>query len=93
MAHLALITKQMGFRLDAVQDFTPTPGSWSTAMFYTGLKNQKDAVFVAKTKPQKDEQRKFFFWYLPENRPWIRKTLDEDLKMGKLARNLLSREK
>jgi radical SAM superfamily enzyme YgiQ (UPF0313 family) len=92
MANLALFTKQMGFRLDAVQDFTPTPGSWSTARFYTGLLDKKETVFVARTKKQKDEQRKFFFWYLPENRPWIRKTLDEDLHMGKLSRNLLSKE-
>jgi hypothetical protein len=45
---------------------------------------------VAKTPEQKKSQRQFFFWYIPENRPQIRATL-ERLKLGKIGRLLLSR--
>ena len=43
-----------------------------------------------KTPEQKRSQRQFFFWYIPENRPQIRATL-ERLKLGKIGRLLLSR--
>ena len=42
------------------------------------------------TPEQKKSQRQFFFWYIPENRPQIRATL-ERLKLGKIGRLLLSR--
>ncbi|HSQ42342.1 MAG TPA: DUF3362 domain-containing protein, partial [Fibrobacteraceae bacterium] len=91
MAELALKTKQMGYRLEQVQDFTPTPMTLSTEIFATGLHPiSRKPVFTAKTPQEKKEQRMFFFWYLPENRIWIRKTL-ERLKMGKVSRLLLSR--
>ena len=44
-----------------------------------------------KKPEQKKSQQRFFFWYIPENRPWIRDTL-ERLKMGKISRLLLSRD-
>ena len=47
-------------------------------------------LYVAKTPEQKRSQRQFFFWYIPENRPQIRATL-ERLKLGKIGRLLLSR--
>lgn len=92
MAELALITKQMGFRLEQVQDFTPTPLTLSTEMYHTGLMPITfKPVFVARSKEEKQNQQRFFFWYQPENRPWIKRVL-EDLRMGKVLRLLMSRE-
>ncbi len=90
MAELALETKQLGFQLEQVQDFTPTPMTIATEMFYSEMTPDGKPLYVAKTPEQKRSQRQFFFWYIPENRPQIRATL-ERLKLGKIGRLLLSR--
>ncbi len=90
MAELALETKQLGFQLEQVQDFTPTPMTIATEMFYSEMTPDGKPLYVAKTPEQKRSQRQFFFWYIPENRPQIRATL-ERLKLGKVGRLLLSR--
>ncbi len=90
MAELALETKQLGFQLEQVQDFTPTPMTIATEMFYAEMKPDGTPLYVAKTPEQKKAQKQFFFWYIPENRPKIRATL-ERLKLGKIGRLLLSR--
>ncbi len=90
MAELALETKQLGFRLEQVQDFTPTPMTIATEMYYAETYPDGKPLYVAKTPEQKNNQKRFFFWYIPENRIWIQKTL-ERLKMGKVSRLLLSR--
>ncbi|EJX07975.1 Radical SAM domain-containing protein [gut metagenome] len=69
MAELAVITKQLDFRLEQVQDFTPTPMTVSTEAWYTGLHPYTlEPVFSAKTQREKLAQRQFFFWYKPEER-------------------------
>lgn len=90
MAALALETKQLGFRLEQVQDFTPTPMTMATEMYYAETLPNGVPIYVAKGLEQKKNQQRFFFWYIPENRPWIRATL-ERLKLGKISRLLLSR--
>jgi uncharacterized radical SAM protein YgiQ len=76
MAELACETMKQGFHLEQVQDFTPTPMTMSTTMFYTGLDPYTlKPVYVAKTKNDKLDQQRFFFWYKPENRNWLRETL------------------
>lgn len=90
MAELALETKQLGFRLEQVQDFTPTPLTIATEMYHAELGPDNKPLYVAKKTEQKKAQQRFFFWYIPENRPWIRETL-ERLRMGKVSRLLLSR--
>ena len=90
MAELALETKQLGFRLEQVQDFTPTPMTIATEMYYAETYPDGKPLYRAKTPEQKNNQKRFFFWYIPENRIWIQKTL-ERLKMGKVSRLLLSR--
>ena len=37
MALLAVITKRLNFHLEQIQDFTPTPMTLSTEIFYTGI--------------------------------------------------------
>jgi len=69
MAELAVITKNLDFHLEQVQDFTPTPMTISTETWYTGYDPYTlEPVFSAKTPKEKLAQRMFFFWYKPEER-------------------------
>ncbi|MBI5693066.1 MAG: YgiQ family radical SAM protein [Verrucomicrobia bacterium] len=76
MAQLAVETKALGFKLEQVQDFTPTPMTVATEIYATGVHpyNQQP-VCVARTPEEKQEQRSFFFWYKPEMRGALRATL------------------
>lgn len=92
MATLAVKTKQMHFQLEQVQDFTPTPMTLATEMYYTGLNPYTmQPVYVARTKEQKLQQRQFFFWYKPEYQNQIRRTL-LSIRRPDLVQNLLQRE-
>lgn len=72
MAELAVKTKNMDFQLDQVQDFTPTPMTMATEIFYTGFHPYTmEKVNSARTKNEKLNQRQFFFWYKPEFRTQI----------------------
>lgn len=76
MASLAVLTKNLNFKLEQVQDFTPTPMTLATEMYYTGYNPYTlEKVFTAKTKEQKLGQRKYFFWYMPEYRKDITNSL------------------
>ncbi len=69
MAELAAETKQLHFHLEQVQDFTPTPMTVATEIYYSGVHPYTlRRLFTAKTKEEKLAQRKYFFWYLRENR-------------------------
>lgn len=69
MAELAVLTKDLDFHLEQVQDFTPTPMTVSTETWYTGYDPYTlEPVFSAKTPREKLAQRQFFFWYKPEER-------------------------
>ena len=77
MAELAVITKDLNFHLEQVQDFTPTPMTVSTTAFYTGFDPYTlEPVFCAHTPREKLQQRMFFFWYKPEERH----TIESELK-------------
>jgi uncharacterized radical SAM protein YgiQ len=72
MAELAIKTKQLNFHLEQIQDFTPTPMTMSSEMFYTGLHPYTlQKVSCARTKEEKLFQRAFFFWHKLENRDKI----------------------
>ncbi|MDE7402478.1 MAG: YgiQ family radical SAM protein [Muribaculaceae bacterium] len=72
MAELAAITKNLNFQLEQVQDFTPTPMTVATEIYYTGYHPYTgEKVYTARTEKQKLAQRQFFFWYKPENRKSI----------------------
>lgn len=76
MAELAVITKDLDFHLEQVQDFTPTPMTVSTEAWYSGYDPYTlEPVFSAKTPREKLAQRQFFFWYKPEERRNIEKEL------------------
>lgn len=81
MANLAAETKEMGFKLEQVQDFTPTPMTVATVIYYTGLHPYTlRSVYTARTKKEKKNQHVFFFWHKRENYNQIR---DKLTKMGR----------
>ena len=64
MAQLADLTRRMGYKLEQVQDFTPTPMTVSTETWYSGYDPYTlEPVFSAKTPKEKQAQRQYFFWY------------------------------
>ena len=76
MAELAVITKNLDFHLEQVQDFTPTPMTLASEIYYTGYHPYTlQPVFTAKTQQEKDAQRKYFFWYKKEYVQDIRRSL------------------
>ena len=91
MAELAVKTKELGYRLEQVQDFTPTPMTLATEIYYSGYDPYSlKPVFVAKTKQEKLDQQRFFFWYKPENRQYVKNALrkiGKALWIDKLFRN------
>lgn len=69
MSVLAEETKRMNYRPEQVQDFTPTPMTLSTTMFYTGLNPYTgQPVYVARTAEEKKQQNQYFFWYKLTNK-------------------------
>ncbi|MBJ2183639.1 MAG: YgiQ family radical SAM protein [Muribaculaceae bacterium] len=64
MAMLAAETKDLNFHLEQVQDFTPTPMTVATEIYYTGYHPYTlEKVYTARTQKEKLAQRKYFFWY------------------------------
>lgn len=76
MAELAVITKALHFHPEQVQDFTPSPMTLATEMYYTGYHPYTlEKVYTARSKEEKLAQRQFFFWYNPEYRHSITQAL------------------
>lgn len=64
MAELAAETKQLNLHLEQVQDFTPTPMTLATEIYYTGIHPYTGEKIFTPTRPEeKLAQRKYFFWY------------------------------
>ncbi|WP_319269324.1 YgiQ family radical SAM protein [uncultured Draconibacterium sp.] len=77
MANLAIQTKDMNFRLEQVQDFTPTPMTLATVVYYSGYHPYTmEQIYTARNKNAKEQQRQFFFWYKKE----FRNKIIRDLK-------------
>jgi radical SAM superfamily enzyme YgiQ (UPF0313 family) len=76
MAELAVQTKELNFQLEQVQDFTPTPMTVATVIYYSGYHPYTmEKLYTAKDKNSKLAQRLFFFWYKKENRKEIENKL------------------
>ena len=72
MAQLAVETKELDFHLEQVQDFTPTPMTVSTEIYYSGFHPYTgERVYTAHTQQEKLAQRRYFFWYDKTYRPDI----------------------
>ena len=88
MAELAAETKQLNFHLEQVQDFTPTPMTMATEMYYTGINPETgEEIYAARSMREKEAQRRFFFWYKPEERKQIVQQLRQ-MKRTDLIRKL-----
>ncbi|OFY50505.1 MAG: YgiQ family radical SAM protein [Bacteroidetes bacterium GWF2_41_31] len=93
MAQLAVDTKDAGFQLEQVQDFTPTPMTNATVMYYSGINpDNMKPVYSAKTAEEKKAQNMFFFWYKPEFKQLIQTRLMK-LKRPDLASRLLDKKR
>lgn len=73
---LALFIKQQKLHPEQVQDFYPTPGTISTAMFYTGLDpyTMKE-VYSAKSPKDKAMQRALLRYFAPESHDLVQEAL------------------
>lgn len=93
MANLAAETKDLGFELEQVQDFTPTPMTVAEVIYYSGVHPYTlKPVKTAKTREEKQAQNNFFFWYKPEYKNWIRNRLNK-LNRPDLVERLLGSPK
>lgn len=76
MAQLAVKTKKLGYQLEQIQDFTPTPMTVATEIYYSGYHPYTlEKVETAVTLNEKTMQRNFFFWYKSENKNILRNML------------------
>ena len=82
MKTLADEVKNLGIRPEQVQDFTPTPMTLSTLIYYTGIDPYTGKeVYVAKNPEEKKKQKEYFFWH--KNDP---KTKTGNLKLMRTKR-------
>ena len=73
---LAEYIRDMGYIPDQVQDFYPTPGTVSTAMYYTGLNPlTMEEVYVPKNPHEKAMQRALIQYRRPENYDLVKEAL------------------
>lgn len=76
MAELAAETRDLNMHLEQVQDFTPTPMTVATEIYYTGYHPYTGEKVYCATRPEeKQSQRRFFFWYDPTYRADITRAL------------------
>lgn len=73
---LAVFLREHRVRPQQVQDFYPTPGTLSTAMFYTGIDPRTmQPVYVPRSPEEKAMQRALLQCTLPENAALVKKAL------------------
>ena len=73
---LACYLKKIHYIPKQVQDFYPTPGTLSTAMYYTGMDPRTmKKVYVAKTYEEKAMQRALMQFTYPQNYHLVEKAL------------------
>jgi radical SAM superfamily enzyme YgiQ (UPF0313 family) len=88
MADLACETAELGFHLEQVQDFTPTPMTVATEIYYSGVHPYTGKpVSQNKDERTKKLQNMFFFWYKKENMGAIKGELAK-IKRGDLWERL-----
>ena len=78
MLELALILKKMGMKVEQVQDFTPTPGTIATCMFYIGIDPMTGKrVYTATSDRDKGLQKALLLWHVPAERTKVLEALRE----------------
>jgi len=72
MGELASDLKELNIKPEAVQDFTPTPMTLSTTIYYTGINPYTgENVFVPRDPTERRNQKRYFFWYRKEDASFI----------------------
>jgi uncharacterized radical SAM protein YgiQ len=76
MIDVALFLVRNKLKVEQVQEFTPTPGTLSTCLYYTGRDpyNGKE-IYVPRTREERQMQKALLLWHLPESAPLIRQAL------------------
>ncbi|QEM70276.1 YgiQ family radical SAM protein [Geobacter sp. FeAm09] len=78
MLDLALALKKLGLAVEQVQDFTPTPGTLSTCMYYTGIDPENGKrVHVPASDREKGQQKALLLWHQPGERGKVLEALRE----------------
>jgi len=78
MLELALMLKKLGLKVEQVQDFTPTPGTLSTCMFYTGIDPESGKpLHVPSSDREKGLQKAIMLWHQPEQKKKLMEALRE----------------
>ena len=73
---LAVFLKHEKIHPEQVQDFYPTPGTISTAMFFTGLNPYTmEEIYIPKSPDEKAMQRALMQFFIPKNRDLVLKAL------------------
>ena len=76
MANLACETHDLDFKLEQVQDFTPTPMTVATVIYYSGYHPYTlEEMYTPRTKDEKLQQRMYLFWYKKEYQDKIKERL------------------
>ncbi len=76
MIEVALYLKQHQLKVEQVQDFTPTPGTLSTCIYYTGSDPFSGSrVPVTRTAKEKRLQKSLLLYHLPESHQDIEEAL------------------
>lgn len=87
MAELAAETRRLDMHLEQVQDFTPTPMTVATEIYYSGYHPYTGEKVYCATRPEeKLAQRQYFFWYDATYRPAILASLRRLGRMDLAAR-------
>ena len=65
MKDLVAEVKSLGIKPEQVQDFTPTPMTLSTLMYYTGVDHiyREEGFLSPRSVEDKRKQKDYFFWY------------------------------
>ncbi len=73
---LAEYHRDNGLQTDQVQDYYPTPGTLSTAMYYTGVDPRTmEPIYVAREEKDKNMQRALLRYHDPKNHKLVREAL------------------
>ncbi len=74
MMNLASELKQLNIKPEQVQDYTPTPMTLASVMYYSHINPYTlKPVYVSQSMDERKLQKDIFFWYLPEKRKMISK--------------------
>ena len=78
MADIALQAEKLNIKLEQVQDFTPTPMTLASVMFYTGLDPYTmEKIYIPRSIKEKKLQQFFFFIYDKEKRKALKVELSK----------------